>query len=185
MLPKFFADLLLIQGKIADNIRENKPSMISNLAVLAAAFIYGTVAFYIRGPEILGELNYSYLIFFIVFGYLYMVISQIGITLVLWASCKIVGSTAGVFVLFSNVGYVFIPYGSFVALFTYYTSAGAELPLIGSILAMAAAVATFLLFAYGLIRVVHLIQDFSIKKAFTCVAISIIFLSSFLYIFGY
>jgi hypothetical protein len=89
MVHKALFDVLLIKGKVAVDIQENNPTILSSILVFLAGFIYGLSMFFVRGESLLGELNFFYLLFFILFGYMYMVASQLGITLMLWAMCRI------------------------------------------------------------------------------------------------
>lgn len=172
--------MFLIRGKIANNIRDNKPSLISTLLVLVAGVIYGTVVFYLRGRALVGEVNYYYLTFTILIGFLYMVASQIGITLLLWSTCRIFKGSPKFMQLFSAVGYSFLPYGALAAVGAYY---GAD-PFNGFLLATIV-LACLTLLVYALTKIIYLMEGYSYKKAFLCVACSLIFFGSFVYVFGY
>ena len=184
MVHKALYDIIFIKGKVAKDIEENNPSIISSILVFVAAFIYGLTMFFVRGESLLGELNFFYLLFFILFGYMYMVASQLGITLMLWAMCRILKGLPRFFALFSVIGYTFLPYGVLVSIVTYLNNT-TELSMMPQVLLVTTAISFLALFIYSLVRVVKIMQDFSLKKASICVALFLVFFGSFIYVFGY
>lgn len=184
MVHKALFDILIIRGKIAEDIQENNPTILSSILVFLAGFFYGLTMFFVRGESLLGELNFFYLLFFILFGYMYMVASQLGITLMLWAMCRILKGLPRFFALFSVVGYTFLPYGLLVSAITYLNSTTAASPLLRVFLVFTS-LTLLALFIYALVRVIRLMQGFSYQKASICVALFLLFFGSFIYVFGY
>ncbi len=184
MVHKALYDIILIKGKVAKDIEENNPTLTSSFLVFAAGFIYGATMFFVRGESLIGELNYFYLSFFVLFGYMYMVASQLGITLMLWAMCRILKGLPRFFSLFSVIGYTFLPYGVLVSIVTYLNSKTVfTIPV--QITLVVAALSSLALFIYALVKTVKIMQGFSLRKASICVALFIVFFGSFIYVFGY
>ncbi len=184
MVHKALFDVLLIKGKVAVDIQENNPTILSSTLVFLAGVIYGLSMFFVRGESLLGELNFFYLLFFILFGYMYMVASQLGITLMLWAMCRILKGLPRFFALFSVVGYTFLPYGLLVSAMTYLNSTAATSTLIRVLLVLAS-LSFLALFICALVKAIRLMQGFSYQKASICVALFLLFFGSFIYVFGY
>lgn len=177
---KTLFDLIVIEGKTAADIRENKPSLTSSLVVLLAGLIYGLVVFYFKSEAIIGELNYYYLIFIVLFGFLYMVASQIGLTLLLWAMSRILKGSPKFMALFSAVGYSFLPYGVLASVVTYYNIAPFNRLLLVLVISVC-----ILALIYTLTKTIHIMEGFSLKKSFISVVFCLIFFVSFIYVFGY
>ncbi|MCW3489909.1 Yip1 family protein [Dethiobacter alkaliphilus] len=166
----FLTDILLIKGSIAENIKQKNSSLLSPCMVLFAAVLYGITSYYS------GTFT-DQLPVYLLFAYIYMVASQLGITLLLWAMCRLFGGTSRFMDVFIAVGYSFIPYGIMAAANAYYTPATTT----GLVLILA----SVLYLMYLLTKVLHLLEGFSQTKATFGIIIGFIFVSSFIYIFGY
>lgn len=174
------SEMVTIRGKVAMDIKENRPTLTSSLMVFLAGVIYGLATFYFKSGELIGEQNNYYLVFTILFGFLYMVASQIGVTLLLWAMSKILKGSSRLMTLFSAVGYSFLPYGIFVAIITNLNSFAFY-----KFFMLIIALGSFAWWVYNLARIIHLMEDFTFRKALLSVLFFLIFLGSFIYVFGY
>lgn len=180
MVWQYLGDLVAINGKVAADIKENRLTLASNLIVFVAGIVYGLVVFRLRAGGDTGDFNSIYLFFAVLMGFLYMVTSQIGITLLLWAMSRIFKGTARFMSLFSAVGYSFLPYGALAVLIAFFngTVLTAYLPGLLAILLL-------LWLVQVLAKILHLLEGFSLKKAYFCVIFSMLFFGSFIYVFGY
>ena len=184
MLHKTLIEMVFLKGDPAKRIKNNNSSIYSIILVMVAGGIHGLTLFCFRGEALVGELNYYYLVFFILFGYLYMVTSQLGITLMLWAMCRILKGLPKFFTLFSVLGHAILPYGLMVSTLTYWQTLTD--PTLATFISLLFAALIFgALFVYSLVKVVALMQTFSYKKSIVCVALLLIFFGSFVYVFGY
>lgn len=180
MVLQYFVDLVAINGKVAADIKDNRLTLTSNLIVLLAGVVYGLVIFNIKTVNSIAEQNFIFLLFAVLLGFLYMVSSQIGITLLLWAMCRLLKGRVPFMALFSAIGYAFIPYGILAVLIAYFNGAVLTNYLLGILAAL-----VLLWLVQMLAKIIFVIEDFSLKKAYMCVVFSMIFFGSFIYVFGY
>ena len=187
MLLNWIWDILAVDGKVAASIREKRSLLLSPLIVFTAAQIHGLTMFYYRGAVGADQINVAEAVFYVVFGYTAVIASQTGIALLLWGIGKVLGGVAARFVdVFIAVGYAFLPYGVLLAANTHYNflqKAGGSMssnPLTGLVM-----MAAFIYFVYMLTKVLHLLTGFPMKRAVACVAVSFVFILSFIYLVGY
>jgi hypothetical protein len=157
------------------------------LIVFTAAQIHGLTMYYLRSVAGADQVNIAEAAFYVVFGYMAVIASQIGIALLLWGIGKVLGGAPSRFInVFIAVGYAFLPYGIMLAANTYYNIlqkqgvAFSNNPL--PVLIMLAALCYFI---YQLTKVLHLLTGFPMKRAVACVLVSFVFIISFIYLFGY
>ncbi|MDO9559527.1 MAG: YIP1 family protein [Syntrophales bacterium] len=187
MLLNWLWDIVTVDGKIAASIREKRSLLLSPLIVFTAAQIHGLTMFYFRSVVGADQINAAEAGFYVVFGYMAVIASQLGIALLLWGIGKVLGGAASRFIdVFIAVGYAFLPYGILLAANTYHSmlqqqeASFSTLPL--PVLIMLAALAYFI---YQLTKVLHLLTGFPMKRAVACVVVSFVFIISFIYLFGY
>jgi len=187
MLLNWLWDIGAVDGKIAASIREKRSLLLSPFIVLIAAQIHGLTTFYFKSVVGAGQTNLTEAGYYVVFGYMAMIASQLGLALLLWGIGKVLGGAVSRFIdVFIAVGYAFLPYGILLAANTYHNflrQAGVSFsnnPLPALIM-----FAAFVYFMYLLIRVLHLLTGFPMKRAVACVVVSFVFISSFVYLFGY
>lgn len=178
--------VIAIEGKLADRIRNNQPTILSPIIVFWSAMMFGFTKVYyslIAVTQDGANVNVVEGLFYVVFAYMLIIGSQLGLTMLTWSMAKPFGSKAKFMQFFINVGYAFLPYGGLLALHTYRIELGltlAEAPLVGLLM-----LALFLYFLYLLVRVVGLTAGFTMTRAATCVAAICVFVGSFIYLFGY
>jgi hypothetical protein len=187
MLLNWLWDIVAIDGKIAASIREKRSLLLSPLIVFVAAQIHGLALFYYKNAASTDQVNIAEAAFYVVFGYMAVIASQLGIALLLWGIGKVLGGAASRFIdVFISVGYAFLPYGVLLAANTHYNflqKAGGSIsgsPLTGLVMLSA-----FVYFLYLLTKVLHLLTGFPMKRAVVCVAVSFVFILSFIYLVGY
>lgn len=187
MLLNWLWDIIAVDGKVAASIREKRSLLLSPLIVLTAAQIHGLTMFYYRSVVGTNQINSAEAPFYVVFGYMAVIASQIGITLLLWGIGKVLGGAPSRFIdVFIAVGYAFLPYGVMLAANTHYNflqKAGGTMsgsPLTGLVMLSA-----FVYFLYLLTKVLHLLTGFPMKRAMACIAVSFVFILSFIYLVGY
>ena len=187
MLLNWLWDIIAVEGKIAASIRERRSLLLSPLIVFTAAQIHGLTMFYYRSVVGANQVNTAEAAFYVVFGYMAVIASQVGITLLLWGIGKVLGGAPSRFIdVYIAVGYAFLPYGLLLAANTHLTflrQAGRSLssnPLTGLIM-----LAAFIYFLYLLTKVLHLLTGFPMKRAVACVSASFVFILSFIYLVGY
>jgi hypothetical protein len=188
MLLNWIWDIIAVDGKVAASIRDRRSSMLSPLVVFMAAQIHGLTMFYFRGAAGADQVNIAEAATYVVFAYMAVIASQIGIALLLWGIGKVLGGAPSRFIdVFIAVGYAFLPYGVMLAANTYHNvmrhAAGATFssqPLPGLII-----MAALVYFIYQLTRVLHLLTGFPMKRAVACVVASFVFIISFIYLVGY
>jgi hypothetical protein len=187
MLLNWLWDIVAIDGKVAGSIREKRSLLLSPLIVFTAAQIHGLTMYYFRNVAGADQVNIAEAAFYVVFGYMAVIASQIGIALLLWGIGKVLGGAPSRFIdVFIAVGYAFLPYGVLLAANTHFNflrQAGGSLsdsPLTALIMLSA-----FVYFLYLLTRVLHLLTGFPMKRAVACVAVSFVFILSFIYLVGY
>ena len=178
--------IIAIEGKLADRIRNNQPSILSPIIVFWSAMLFGFTKVHYSIIAVTpdgADVNVVEGLFYVVFAYMLIIGSQLGLTMLTWSMAKPFGSKARFMQFFINTGYTFLPYGGLLALHTYRLEMGmtlAEAPLIG--LGM---LALLLYFLYLVVRVVGLTAGFTMARAATCVTAICIFVGSFIYLFGY
>ncbi len=187
MLLNWLWDIAAVDGKVAASIREKRSLLLSPLIVFTAAQIHGLTMFYYRSVVGADQINTAEAPFYVVFGYIAVIASQLGITLLLWGMGKVLGGTPSRFIdVFIAVGYAFLPYGVLLAANTHYNflrQAGGSIsgnPITGLIMLSA-----FVYFLYLMTKVLHLLTGFPMKRAVACVAVSFVFILSFIYLVGY
>jgi hypothetical protein len=84
MLLKWLWDIAAVDGKVAASIREKRSLLLSPMIVFTAAQIHGLTMFYYRSAVVADQINTAEAPFYVVFGYLAVIASQLGITLLLW-----------------------------------------------------------------------------------------------------
>jgi hypothetical protein len=187
MLLNWLWDIIAVDGKVAVSIRDRRSSMLSPLVVFTAAQIHGLTMFYFRSVVGANQINTAEAPFYVVFGYLAVIASQIGITLLLWGIGKVLGGAPSRFMdVFIAVGYAFLPYGVLLAANTHLTflrQAGGSIS--GSPLTVLIMLSAFIYFLYLMTKVLHLLTGFPMKRAVACVAVSFVFILSFIYLVGY
>lgn len=187
MLLNWFYDIIAVDGKIAAGIREKRSLLLSPLLVFTAAQIHGLTMFYYRSVVGADQINAAEAPFYVVFAYMAVIASQLGITLLLWGIGKVLGGAVSRFFdVFIAVGYAFLPYGLLLAANTHFNflrQAGGSIS--GSPLTVLIMLAALVYFLYLLTRVLHLLTGFPMKRAVTCVALSFVFILSFIYLVGY
>lgn len=184
MIYNWIWDIIAIDGKIAASIRERRSLLLSPLIVFTAAQIHGLTMFYFRIPSGEATVNIAEAGFYVVFSYMAVIASQLGMALLLWGIGKVMGGAASRFVdVFIAVGYAFLPYGILLAANTYRNVLQLQGEnLIIPVLIMTAAVA-YLVFL--LTKALHLLSGFPMKRAMSCVLAVFIFVLSFIYLVGY
>ncbi|GEM_PF-1587702 len=187
LLLNWLYDIIAVDGKVAASIREKRSLLLSPLIVFTAAQIHGLTMFYYRSVVGADQINSAEAFFYVVFGYLAVIASQLGIALLLWGIGKVLGGAESRFIdVFIAVGYAFLPYGVLLAANTHLNflrQAGGSLsanPLIGLIM-----IAALVYFIYLLTRVLHLLTGFTLKRAVACVVVALVFIASFIYLVGY
>jgi len=180
-------DIIAVDGKVAASIRERRSLLISPVIVFVAAQIHGLTMFYYKNAASADQINIAEAAFYVVFGYMALVASQIGITLLLWGIGKVLGGAESRFIdVYIAAGYAFLPYGLLLAANTHYNyMRQAGVPLSGNPLTGLLMLAALVYFIYLLTRVLHLLTGFTLKRAFACVAVSFVFILSFIYLVGY
>lgn len=175
-------DIVVINGRVAENIKTKKSSLLSPVIVFISAIIYGLSSFYIAIAA--GRAEESYLIVYLFFAYFFIVASQLGVALLLWAMCKIFRGTSRFMQVFIAVGYTFLPYAVMASIHSYYFFLREAGQAINPVLAPAF-LAAFACFICLLTRVLHLLEGFTWRRALISIAVGFIFFASFVYIFGY
>ncbi len=187
MLLKWLWDIIAVDGKIAASIREKRSLLLSPLIVFTAAQIHGLTMFYYRSVVGADQINTAEAAFYVVFGYMAVIASQFGITLLLWGIGKVLGGAPSRFIdVYIAVGYAFLPYGLMLAANTHLTflrQAGGSIA--GSPLTLLIMLAALIYFLYLLTKVLHLLTGFPLKRAVACVTVSFVFILSFIYLVGY
>jgi hypothetical protein len=187
MLLNWLWDIAAVDGKIAASIREKRSLLLSPLIVFTAAQIHGLTMFYYRSVVGADQINTAEAPFYVVFGYMAVIASQLGITLLLWGIGKVLGGAPSRFIdVFIAVGYAFLPYGLLLAANTHLTflrQAGGSIS--GSPLTVLIMLSAFIYFLYLMTKVLHLLTGFPMKRAVACVAVSFVFILSFIYLVGY
>lgn len=177
--------VIAIEGKLADRIRNNQPSILSPILVFWAAMIYGLTKVYysvvLAADD--GVINAVEALFYVVVAYMLIIASQLGLTMLTWSMAKPFGSQARFMQFFINTGYTFLPYGGLLALNTYRIEM--DLSLVGTPHIGLSMLALFAYFLYLVVRVVGLTAGFTMARAATCVTAICIFVGSFIYLFGY
>ncbi|MBA4396290.1 MAG: hypothetical protein C0394_02700 [Syntrophus sp. (in: bacteria)] len=187
MLLNWLWDIAAVDGKVAASIREKRSSLMSPVIVFAAAQIHGLTMFYfVRGGGA-EQVNVVEAATYVVFAYVAVIASQIGIALLLWGIGKVLGGAPSRFIdVFIAVGYALLPYGVLLAANTHFNvlrqvgSSMSDAPLTGLVMFVA-----FVYFLYLLTKVLHLLTGFPMKRAVACVAASFVFILSFIYLVGY
>jgi hypothetical protein len=187
MVLNWLYDIIAVDGKVAASIREKRSLLISPVIVFVAAQIHGLTMFYFRSVAGAGQINVAEAAFYVVFGYMAVIASQLGMTLLLWGIGKVFGGAESRFIdVYIAAGYAFLPYGILLAANTHLNflrQAGGSIsdqPLTGLIM-----LAAFIYFLYLLTKVLHLLTGFTIKRALACVVVSFVFILSFIYLVGY
>lgn len=187
MLLNWLWDIVAVDGKIAASIRDKRSLLLSPLIVFTAAQIHGLTMFYYRSAVVADQINTAEAPFYVVFGYMAVIASQLGITLLLWGIGKVLGGAPSRFIdVFIAVGYAFLPYGLLLAANTHLTflrQAGGSIS--GSPLTVLIMLSAFVYFLYLLTKVLHLLTGFPMKRAAACVSASFVFILSFIYLVGY
>ena len=175
-------DIVMIKGSIASNIKEKNSSLLSPFIVFMAAIFYGFASYY--SGSFTDTISNNYLLAYFFFSYLFMVASQLGLTLLLWAMGKIFQGKSRFMSVFIAVGYTFLPYGILTSTHSYYTSTRAAGNTTNPVLILIL-IASILYFTYLLAKVLRLLENFSQTKALSSIIIGFIFFGSFIYLFGY
>jgi hypothetical protein len=122
--------IIAIEGKLADKIRNNQPSILSPIIVFWSAMLFGFTKVHYSIIAVAQEgtnVNIVEGLFYVVFAYMLTIGSQLGLTMLTWSMAKPFGSKARFMQFFINVGYTFLPYGGLLALHTYRLEMGMTL----------------------------------------------------------
>jgi hypothetical protein len=187
MLLNWLWDIVAIDGKVAGSIREKRSLLLSPLIVFTAAQIHGLTMYYLRSVAGADQVNIAEAAFYVVFGYMAVIASQIGIALLLWGIGKVLGGAPSRFInVFIAVGYAFLPYGIMLAANTHHNMlAQAGGSVSNNPLPVMIMLAALIYFLYLLTKVLHLLTGFPMKRALASVVVSFVFIISFIYLFGY
>ncbi len=154
----------------------------SRIKVFIIGICYGLCLFYLAHLKSQEGLSSIYLIFYLMIGYTYMIANQAGIAFILRNSLKLFKGKTSFGLLFNAVGDNIIPFGLFSLLINYYYQFS-NLNSKGAAAVVVAIIASLALFFYFLVKVIRLLEDFSLMKSIVCVLISHIFIISFIYLF--
>jgi hypothetical protein len=187
MLLNWLYAIIAVDGKAATSIREKRSSLLSPVLVFVAAQIHGLTMFFLRGTSGAEQVNVAEAAAYVVFAYMAVIASQIGITLLLWGIGKVLGGAPSRFIdVFIAVGYAFLPYGVLLAANTHFNilrqvgGSMSDATFTGLVMFVA-----FVYFLYLLTKVLHLLTGFPMKRSMACVSASFIFILSFIYLVGY